>query len=148
MTATIDVEVSRQHVWDVLADGWMYSSWVVGASRIRSVDADWPAPGSRIKHSVGAWPVLINDETVVQRCVPLQELGLLASIWPIGKAPVGIVLADIPGGCRIKMSEKIVRGPLARVPEGLQMAAFGPRNRECLRRLALIAQHRQPSEIG
>ena len=32
-------------VWAVLTNGWMYSGWVVGASRIRDVDAEFP--GSR-----------------------------------------------------------------------------------------------------
>ena len=52
-------------VWSVLADGWMYGMWVVGASRIREVDPNWPQPGSRIHHSVGLWPALINDHTEV-----------------------------------------------------------------------------------
>ena len=43
-----------------------YSGWVVGNSRIRAVSSDWPAPGTRILHSIGAWPALIDDETVVE----------------------------------------------------------------------------------
>ena len=30
MTVTRDVAATRQRVWDVLADGWSYSGWVVG----------------------------------------------------------------------------------------------------------------------
>ena len=41
-------------------------TWAVGAARIREVDEDWPAVGARIHHSVGAWPVLISDTTVVE----------------------------------------------------------------------------------
>ena len=39
MTVTRDISASRQRVWDVLADGWTYSGWVVGNSRIRAVDS-------------------------------------------------------------------------------------------------------------
>jgi uncharacterized protein YndB with AHSA1/START domain len=40
MTVTRDIAASRQRVWDVLANGWTYSGWVVGNSRIRAVDSD------------------------------------------------------------------------------------------------------------
>jgi hypothetical protein len=56
----------RERVWDVLADGWTYSGWVVGNSRIRAVSANRPAPGTRHLHSIGTWPAVINDETVVE----------------------------------------------------------------------------------
>jgi uncharacterized protein YndB with AHSA1/START domain len=52
MTVTRDVAVTRQRVWDVLTDGWTYSGWVVGNSRIRAVSSNWPAPGARILHSI------------------------------------------------------------------------------------------------
>ncbi len=29
----------------MLSDGWLYASWVVGASRVRDVDPRWPSPG-------------------------------------------------------------------------------------------------------
>ena len=43
MTVTRDVAATRQRVWDVLADGWTYSGWVVGNSRIRAVSSNWPS---------------------------------------------------------------------------------------------------------
>jgi hypothetical protein len=30
MTVTRDIAATRQRVWDVLANGWTYSGWVVG----------------------------------------------------------------------------------------------------------------------
>ena len=38
ITVTRDVDAPGQAVWDVLADGWSYATWVVGASRVRDVD--------------------------------------------------------------------------------------------------------------
>ena len=41
MAVTRDVAATRQRVWDVLSDGWTYSGWVVGNSRIRAVSSNW-----------------------------------------------------------------------------------------------------------
>ena len=35
------VAAPAEAVWAVLADGWQYATWVVGASRVRAVDAGW-----------------------------------------------------------------------------------------------------------
>jgi len=45
---------------------------------MRAVDADWPAVGSRIQHSIRVWPFVVNDVSDVQECHPLEELVLLA----------------------------------------------------------------------
>ena len=60
MTVSRDIAAPRQRVWDVLADGWTYSGWVVGNSHVRGVDPGWPSVGTRIHHSAGAWPVQIE----------------------------------------------------------------------------------------
>ena len=61
-----------------MADGWTYSQWVVGNSRMRAVDPNWPAVGSTIRHSIGVWPLTIDDETVVEESVPQEKLVLHA----------------------------------------------------------------------
>ena len=73
-----------------------YSGWVVGNSRIRAVGADWPAPGARILHSIGIWPAVIDDETVVESCITGEELVLLAKIRPAAEARITMQLSDIP----------------------------------------------------
>ena len=67
------VKTTPQRVWDVLADGWLYPLWVVGASRMRDVDDAWPAVGSKLHHSVGAWPALLDDDTEVTESEPLKR---------------------------------------------------------------------------
>lgn len=57
-------------VWNILADEWLYGLWVVGTSRIRDVDRSWPSLDSLIHHSVGSWPLLINDTTSVVTAEP------------------------------------------------------------------------------
>ncbi len=148
MSVTRDVAVSRQRVWDVLADGWTYSGWVVGNSRIRAVSPDWPAPGARILHSIGTWPVVIDDETVVESCITGEELVLLAKIRPAAEARIRMQLSDIPGGCRVAMTEVAVSAPLRWIPDSVQLIAVAPRNRECTWRLATIAEEADPDTLG
>ena len=147
LTVTRDTSATRQQVWDVIADGWTYSHWVVGNSRMRAVDPNWPAPGSAIEHSIGIWPLVLDDETVAELCEPLQKVVLLANGRPLGAARITLRLADIDTGCRIEMSEVLVGGPLKWLPERVALAAAWPRNRECTWRLAALAERRTPSDV-
>ena len=134
---------SAESVMAILRDGWSYAAWVVGASRIRSVDAAWPAPGSTIHHSAGAWPLVINDKTVSRRWDGESRLELQARGWPLGEARIRIeVVPDAGGGCTVTMVEDAVRGPGTLVPKPLRTLALVPRNRETLGRLALLAEGR------
>lgn len=135
-----DTPASPQQVWSVLADGWLYPSWVVGASRIRAVDTNWPAVGSRIHHSVGLWPLLLDDHTRVLAATKQHEVRLLARAWPFGEAEVVIRLHPREGGCRIEMIEEATSAPMRWVPQRAQRLAILPRNLECARRLALLAE--------
>lgn len=147
-SVTRDIAASCARVWEVLADGWTYSQWVVGNSRMRAVDSDWPAAGTRILHSIGVWPAVINDETVVLRCNPEEELVLLARLGPLGAARITLRLRDIPDGCRLEMAELAVEGPMRMVPDRLQLAGVWPRNKECTWRLANLAEQRDPGEFA
>ena len=147
MTVIRETSASRQQVWDVLADGWTYSQWVVGNSRMRAVDPDWPAEGSTIAHSIGVWPAVINDETVVLKCQHQEELELLAKLGPFGAARITLHLDDTEEGCRITMDEVPVRGPMALLPNSLARAALWPRNRESTWRLASLAERRVPDDV-
>ena len=90
ITVTRDVEAPARAVWDVLADGWSYATWVVGASRVREVEDAWPAEGARIHHSFGLWPLLINDTTKVESSDAPSRLVLTARGWPAGEARVTV----------------------------------------------------------
>ena len=124
MTVTRDTRANRRQVWDVVADGWTYSQWVVGNSRMRAVAADWPTEGTTIRHSIGVWPAVINDETVVERCRPHEEVVLLAKLGPFGAARITLRLQDAGQGRRIVMHEEPVRGPMAAVPKPVALAAL------------------------
>ena len=147
LTVERNIAASREEVWAVIADGWTYSQWVVGNSRMRAVDPNWPHVGSTIQHSVGVWPLLLDDVTLVEDCQPLQQLVLLAKGRPFGKARITLRLFDLDGGgCRIEMAEVPVGAPLGWVPKRIALAAAFPRNRECTARLAAIAERRAPDD--
>jgi hypothetical protein len=146
LVVTRDTTATREQVWDQIANGWTYSQWVVGNSRMRAVDADWPAPGSAIHHSVGVWPLLLDDETRVEECEPLQKIVLIAKGRPIGLARITLRLSDIDTGCRIEMSEIPISAPLKWLPHRAALAAAYPRNRECTWRLAALAEGRTAVE--
>ena len=143
------VKAPPDAVWSVLADGWLYATWVVGASRIREVDLGWPQVGSRIHHSVGVWPALIDDTTHVLACRQGTELVLMARAWPAGEAQVRITLtAARASHTNVSMSEDAVGGPGRLVPRPLRQALIGPRNVEALRRLALLAEGRYRDRLA
>ncbi|WP_434441409.1 SRPBCC family protein [Lentzea sp. E54] len=140
---SLNVEAPVGAVWAVLADGWSYAGWVVGASHIRDVDDGWPAQGTRIHHSVGPWPLVIEDTTEVVRCEPSQLLELDARLWPAGAARIRITLeARSESLTHVRMGERVVRGPSTILPKFAQDALLTPRNKETLQRLNALAKGR------
>jgi hypothetical protein len=134
------VQARPEDVFSVLADGWLYASWVVGASRVRSVDANWPAIGSKIHHSFGVWPAVLNDTTEVLDHVENHRLVLKARGWPLGEATVYLELEEQDGGCLVRMQEDASNGPGKLVPQPIRQLGIAPRNVESLWRLQLIAE--------
>ena len=76
------LQCTPEDVFEVLGDGWLYPSWVVGASRMREVDETWPMAGAELHHSFGVWPALINDKTVVEEFIPSRLMVMRARGWP------------------------------------------------------------------
>jgi uncharacterized protein YndB with AHSA1/START domain len=135
----LTVPTSVERVFAVLADGWSYAGWVVGAAHIREVDAGWPGTGTRIHHSVGGWPLAVQDVTTVLDVDPPRMLELEARLWPVGAARIRLDLAERHDGTAITMREQAVKGPPALLPKQVQSLYLTPRNRESLRRLADLA---------
>jgi hypothetical protein len=136
------VHAAPEAVFAQLADGWIFPVWVVGASHIRDVDDDWPAPGSELHHKVGAWPLMINDSTQVLEMTPNRRLVLQAKAKLFGQARVEIALQPAGDDCLVTMSEAPTRGIVHRLDNPLQRYALRRRNIESLDRLATLAEKR------
>ena len=133
---------SPEEVFAVLHDGWTYPVWVVGASRMRDVDDGWPAPGTKLHHSFGVWPLVLDDTTEALEIEPGQRLVLEARGWPVGKARVDITVKADGDGSLVSIDEDVTDGPAKYVPEPVRVAGIDVRNREALRRLAHLAEGR------
>lgn len=136
------VAASPDEVWEVLADGWLYPVWVVGAARMRHVEEHWPGVGARLHHSVGVWPGLIDDDSEVREARPGELLVLRTRGWPVGEAEVRITLRPVAAGTEISLREDAVRGPGVLVPRLLRTPLLAWRNTEALRRLAFVVENR------
>jgi len=132
---------SGEQIFAVLRDGWIYPVWVVGASRMRDVDNGWPAPGTKLHHAFGIWPLVIDDTTEVLEIEPDRRLVLEARGWPVGKARVEITVQPDGDDSLVSIAEDVTEGPARLVPEPIRLAGMDVRNRESLRRLAYLAEN-------
>lgn len=135
------MECTPDDVFAVLEDGWSYGTWVVGAARIRDVDADWPRAGSRIHHSVGAWPLLLSDTTEVEAVDAPNLLQLRVRAWPTGEGRVLLTCERRGRQTEVALEERAVSGPAKLLPAPVQDLMLHPRNVEALRRLAYLAEN-------
>ncbi len=95
------------------------TSWPTGGSIPSGLSAPpgcarstttWPEVGSKLHHSVGAWPLLVDDNTEVIDATPHHSLTLRARAWPMGEASVHLRLVavgaeterDDRGGARLR----------------------------------------------
>jgi hypothetical protein len=104
------------------------------------VDESWPAPQSKLYHSVGVWPLVIDDTTSVVEWDPPRRVRFLARGWPVGEAEVTFDVKRRGSGCLVRMREDAVRGPGRFVPKPVRDIGLLIRNKEALQRLAWLAE--------
>ena len=109
-------------VFAVLGDGWLYPVWVVGAARMRDVDPEWPAEGAHIHHSLGGWPILLDDDTQIVEWSPPHRMKLRAKAGPLGRGVVVIEVKPRGTGCVVRLGEE----PVAFVSTRPEMAVSEP----------------------
>ncbi|HEX5016210.1 MAG TPA: SRPBCC family protein [Actinomycetes bacterium] len=143
------VNASPTAVAEVLANGWLYATWVVGASRIRGVDPRWPQASSSIAHSVGLWPALLSDRTFsVAEDLP-RRLELRARALPVGQADVVITIEPVNRADQslVSIAEDVASGPTRLTPKAVRQWLIRTRNVEALRRLAMLAEGRSAVHV-
>jgi uncharacterized protein YndB with AHSA1/START domain len=139
-TVAVTIRASPAEVFAVLADGWAYAGWVVGASHVRAVESGWPAAGSRLHHASGSWPVVMRDETRVEQVDPGRRLVLLACGGGLGDARVDLSLVPVGSQTRVTMVEEPVSGPGKWFHNRVADAALHRRNSESLARLTCLVE--------
>src|SRR4051794_7870103 len=114
---SISVSAPPEAVFAVLDDAYAYPGWVVGTRRIRRVDPDWPAVGSRFHHAVGTAAGELHDSSKVLERVAPDRLVLEVRFRPTGVASVEIdVTRD--GDCSVvTLAESPTSGPVSCLPQ-------------------------------
>ncbi|WP_346535061.1 SRPBCC family protein [Micromonospora sp. DPT] len=143
------IDASPQQVFDVLADGWTYSDWVVGTVHVRDVDDSWPRVGSQLHHKAGPWPLSLHDSSTVLACEPPHKMVIKAGLWPAGEAIVVFTLEPVGADrTRVRIGEDFAAGPLRWLRNKLNDLVLHQRNKETLRRLADIATRQKADEAA
>ena len=76
-------DAAPEDVFAVLAEPRTYPDWLIGAAKIRDVDANFPSPGSKFHHVVGVRPFAIPDHSEVLDVEPNRSLTLLVKARPL-----------------------------------------------------------------
>jgi len=135
---SIHLAASPHDVFEIVSDPDTYPAWLVGAKRIRSVDPDFPGPGSSFEHEVGAGPVSAHDESDVEHVEADRRLDLIVRARPWLEAEVTFLVEPDGDGTRLRLQEDPV-GPY-RALRWLIDPLVRIRNRTSLRRLAAYVQ--------
>jgi uncharacterized protein YndB with AHSA1/START domain len=132
---SISIAAPPDAVFDVLEDAYAYPRWVVGARRIRRVDASWPAVGSKFHHALGTAAGELHDSSkVLERDRP-GRIVLEVRFRPTGVATVEIAVVAEDTGSRVTIEESPKCGPVARLPRFVTDPLLAARNVLSLQRL-------------
>ena len=141
----INVSASPEAVFEVLDDADAYPRWVVGARRLRRVDADWPREGSEFHHAIGLPGAELHDSTEVLEHEPLHRIVLEVRFRPTGTARVELVVDATDDGAVVTMAETPDSGPVSWLPRFVTEPALHARNALSLQRLRHEVERRDRS---
>jgi uncharacterized protein YndB with AHSA1/START domain len=139
------VSAPPEAVFAMLGDAYRYAEWVVGTREIRGVAGDWPSPGSRFFHSVGAGPFTLNDQTEVIESDPPRRLVLEARVRPLLTASVTLTVTPSAEGSEVVMEEHPTGPAPMRTIAPLLDPFTSRRNMTALQRLKDLVEHRSSS---
>ncbi|WP_031048950.1 SRPBCC family protein [Streptomyces sp. NRRL F-5650] len=136
------IQATPEAVWDVLADGDAYVQWVVGPSKVTPRDGRWPQVGATIAYEVRLGPLLLDNESVVRRCVEGSVLELEAKAGRLGTARIAVELRPWGEQCLVIVDEHPLRGPGGLLHNVGVEALIQVRHRAMLARLAKLCESR------
>ena len=142
------INASPAAVFAVLVDPETYPQWLVGADRIRRVDPDWPAIGSKFHHVVGFGPLKIADSTEMIDIDEDRMLRLKVRARPFISAVTTLRVVGDSRRCVVTFEEE----PAIRSIGNLVRPVLDPtthvRNHRSLRRLAAVVEGARARSSG
>jgi uncharacterized protein YndB with AHSA1/START domain len=146
-TSALGIAAPPEITFATICDAETYPQWLVGAHHIRSVDDDWPAPGSSFHHALGLGPVtLVRDRTTVLEIHEPRVLVLLARIGPVGAARVRFTVTATDTGSHLAIEEEPAAGILRALWNPVTRPAVGfglwGRNAASLQALRALVEER------
>lgn len=107
----IYVDATPESVYATLLDPYCYPEWVVGTKTIRTVDDEWPGPGSSFHHKVR---VAGRDRSEMLEKEDRRRVVLKVFARPILVAIVSLDLASEGSGTRFSITEEPAPGTAMR----------------------------------
>ncbi|MCM2416223.1 SRPBCC family protein [Streptomyces sp. RKAG290] len=127
-------------VWAVLEDETLYGEWVVGTSRSRREQGDWPEVGSSITYTLRMGPKEFTGHTVVRRIDKPRTLELEAEGGPWGSARIAFDIRAWGDATLVIVDEHPLRGLGATLHNTLLDSVLQIRHRTMLARLARLVE--------
>ena len=133
-------DAAPEDVFAVLIEPRTYPDWLIGAAKIRDVDANFPSPGSKFHHVVGVRPFAIPDHSEVLDVEPDRSLTLLVKARPLFS---GVVIFEITGdedGCVLTCTEEPTFPVLKDLMRPLVDPLIHARNTKSLRSMETLVE--------
>lgn len=137
-----EIRAGADEAFAVLVDPETYPRWLVGATAIRDVDEDWPTPGSKFHHVVGAGPLQIPDDTEVLAIEPGRMLRLRVRARPFITAEATFTVIGTADRCVVTLQEEPTVRWLGNIVRPVMDPTIHIRNHRSLRRLADVVEGR------
>jgi len=137
-----EFEASPADVFAVLVDPDSYPHWLVGADRIRDVDSDWPAIGTKFHHVVGFGPLKIADDTEVIAIEDGRMLQLKVRARPLVSAVATFRVVGDASRCVVTLEEEPAIKSIGNLVRPLLDPTVHMRNHRSLERLAAVVAKR------
>lgn len=137
-----EIAASVSDTFRVISDPTTYPDWLVGASHIRDVDDQWPAPGSRFHHRVGVGPVSLPDHSTVLDFEPDRMLRLMVKARPFLSAVVTFRVTGDHERCVVTLEERMANRIIRYVARLVADPLIHVRNHHSLKQLGRVVEAR------
>lgn len=141
-------DAAPEDVFAVITDPRTYPDWLIGALKIRDVDANWPSPGSSFHHVVGVPPLVMADDTTVMDIEPNRSLVLHVKARPFVSGRVTFrITGDGDDGCVLSLEEEPEVRTIGNLVRPLMDPLTHIRNQRSLERMEPLVLQRHQERV-